>query len=134
MSRNKEAITTNEIAWLEQVEKACGEDCRVADKNEENAIACCFKSMSSADAYGGTVYRWIGVLHQTAYDIVNDKQRLNVLKRDYIVNKMKTAMVKEQKEWKKQLQAKRKVKELTCEADAAPKQKKKRKKKKLVSN
>ena len=119
--------TKHEVDYLVRLEKLCG--VRVANKTEDNAIAICFESMNHEVAYSGTVYRWLGVMNQVAFDILNDEKRKNVLETGYIVNKMKEAMKKEKKSWE-ELEKKRKDEKSNCVNDEGEKNKKKRKKRK----
>ena len=134
---NKATETRNQVRWLQQLEQEVkhlsGEDCRVAEKNENNAIAKFLQCVGKADN-NGTVYRWIGVANQAVYDIVNDKKRQKVLTTEYILNKMKVAVDIEKMKWQeerqKQLAQKRKVGVEVLEKDSDNKKQKDEKKEK----
>ena len=134
---NKATETRNQVRWLQQLEQEVkhlsGEDCRVAEKNENNAIAKFLQCVGKADN-NGTVYRWIGVANQAVYDIVNDKKRQKVLTTEYILNKMKVAVDIEKMKWQeerqKQLAQKRKVGVEVLEKDSDKIEQKKHKKQK----
>ena len=80
--------------WLVRLENVCGDGCRVAEKGQGNAIDKFMKELGE-EAHNGSVYRWIGVTNQAAYDIVQDEKRLDVLQTEYISKMLKDAKKKE---------------------------------------